>query len=105
MTDKTDDSKKLTVVFEPGCFDNFEGTQEELDALIAELTEMAENGTLLEKSKTFNLEELFNEDPEFALFVAHQQGLFEGLLDEDGEEITFETIRELMLEDRKNRLN
>lgn len=27
------------IVFAPGCFDNFVGTQEELDELIADLTE------------------------------------------------------------------
>ena len=34
---------KLEVVFVPGCFDSFEGTQEELDALQAEIMEMFAN--------------------------------------------------------------
>jgi hypothetical protein len=31
---------KIKITFEPGCFDTFEGTQEELDELVAEITEM-----------------------------------------------------------------
>jgi hypothetical protein len=30
-------SKPIEVIFAPGCFDHFEGTQEELDELIAEI--------------------------------------------------------------------
>jgi len=40
--------KKFKIEFAPGCFDNFEGTQEELDAMVAELTRLAENGELIE---------------------------------------------------------
>ena len=35
----------MKVQFAPGAFDDFEGTQEELDALIAELEEMFESMT------------------------------------------------------------
>jgi len=42
-----DGEKKLKVVFEPGAFDDFNGTQEELDELIAEITRLAESGELL----------------------------------------------------------
>lgn len=38
--------KPLKIVFAPGCFDNFEGTQEELDALIADLKQLAESGDI-----------------------------------------------------------
>ena len=30
-------TEKMKVTFAPGCFDNFEGTQEELDGLIKEI--------------------------------------------------------------------
>lgn len=51
MSDKDDDNKKsMKITFAPGCFDDFEGTQEELDELVAQLTVMAESGELLEKS-------------------------------------------------------
>ena len=57
MTEK----KKLEVVFAPGCFDNFEGTQEELDNLIKEIREGAENGTLFEKSNPVSIESLLED--------------------------------------------
>jgi hypothetical protein len=42
--------KKPEVVFMPGCFDGFEGTQEELDELIAEIQRMVDSGELFENS-------------------------------------------------------
>jgi hypothetical protein len=33
----SDDKKKIHVEFAPGAFDSFDGTQEELDALMAEI--------------------------------------------------------------------
>lgn len=36
----TDSKKSLQVEFAPGAFDTFDGTQEELDAVMAEITEM-----------------------------------------------------------------
>lgn len=50
-------NKKLKVVFAPGCFDDFEGTQEELDELVAEIKSMAERGELEENSKQLSEEE------------------------------------------------
>lgn len=40
----------IKLVFAPGCFDGFEGTQEELDALINEIERGFADGTFLEKS-------------------------------------------------------
>lgn len=34
-----DSKKPIKIVFEPGCFDDFEGTQEELDAFVKEITD------------------------------------------------------------------
>ena len=45
MTDK-----KIRIEFAPGAFDTFDGTQEELDALVTELQRMAESGELAENS-------------------------------------------------------
>ena len=39
-------NKKMKIEFAPGAFDTFDGTQEELDALVAELERMAESGEL-----------------------------------------------------------
>ena len=44
-------SKKPEIVFAPGCFDNFDGTQEELQELIASIHQMAEDGTLFDNSE------------------------------------------------------
>jgi hypothetical protein len=52
-------STPLKVVFAPGAFDTFEGTQEELDQLIADITETFGNMTtqeLAEQSRSICLE-------------------------------------------------
>jgi hypothetical protein len=35
---------KVKITFTPGCFDSFDGSQEELDAMIEEVTKMFETG-------------------------------------------------------------
>jgi hypothetical protein len=60
-----EERKELKVEFAPGCFDSFDGTQEELDELISEIKNMIQDGSLFEKSRTINLEELIeSDDPE-----------------------------------------
>ena len=44
------DNKKPELIFAPGCFDNFEGTQEELQELIAHLHQLVDSGKILEDS-------------------------------------------------------
>ena len=51
------DSKKPEIIFAPGCFDNFDGTQEELQELIAQIHQMVENDTLFENSEPLDPEE------------------------------------------------
>lgn len=46
----TDDKKPLKVVFAPGCFDDFDGTPEELEQLKAELEKMFLEGDVLARS-------------------------------------------------------
>jgi len=46
MTEK----KPLRVIFDPGCFNNFEGTQEELDEFVKQIQAFAESGLLFENS-------------------------------------------------------
>ena len=48
--------KSIKIEFAPGCFDNFEGTQEELDEMIAELQRMADSGELEEIAVPINIE-------------------------------------------------
>lgn len=50
-------NKKPKIEFAPGCFDNFDGTQEELQELIAHIHQMAEDGTLFEHSEKLTTEE------------------------------------------------
>jgi hypothetical protein len=45
MTDK-----KLKIEFAPGCFDQWDGTQEELDELMAELERQVDTGEIFENS-------------------------------------------------------
>jgi len=48
----------MKLVFAPGCFDNFEGTQEELDALMKEIEEGFVNGTFFEKARPLSEEDI-----------------------------------------------
>jgi len=61
---------KLKVVFANGSMDEFEGTQEELDALVAEIKEMAANGAF---SDAIPITE--EEEEELDLLYAKQRGL------------------------------
>lgn len=49
--------KKPEIIFAPGCFDNFDGTQEELQEMLAQIHQMLEDGTLLENSEPISEEE------------------------------------------------
>jgi hypothetical protein len=54
----SDEKKPLKIVFAPGCFDHFDGTQEELDELLAEIQRLVESGEFLEQSRPLDLEDL-----------------------------------------------
>ena len=41
---------KLKVVFQEGCFDDFDGTPDELAEMIAELHRMAADGTIMDNA-------------------------------------------------------
>lgn len=59
------DEKKLTVTFAPGAFDQFDGTQEELESLIADITNMFANKSSEElKAMSIPVDELDDEDLE-----------------------------------------
>lgn len=77
--------KKMKIEFAPGCFDNFEGTQEELDQLIQEIQTMFTELTpeeLAERSRPVSLDEL---DDETLEHIAEGLGLLE---DEEPEKHT-----------------
>lgn len=48
--EKPENPENLKVVFAPGCFDSFEGSQEELDELMAEIGRLIQTGELFEKA-------------------------------------------------------
>ena len=58
----TEEKKPLKIEFAPGCFDNFDGTQEELDDLVAEITRLVESGELMDEALEVDLDELEEED-------------------------------------------
>ena len=51
----------VKIEFAPGAFDQFEGTQEELDEFIAELQRMAESGELEQQSVSLDSDEAWLE--------------------------------------------
>lgn len=53
-------TKKVKVEFAPGCFDTFDGTQEELDEMVAEIHRLIETGELFENAERLDI----GEDPE-----------------------------------------
>jgi len=58
------ENKDLKLVFAPGCFDTFEGTQEELEELMAEIQASFDSGEMLEKGTDVDLDSLSDEDYE-----------------------------------------
>jgi len=68
----TDNPKDVKVVFAEGCFDNFEGTQEELDEFVAEINRMAESGEIFENSKQLDIDNMETED---MIKLAEQLGI------------------------------
>ena len=53
--------KHIKIEFAPGAFDQFDGTQQELDEFIAELHRMAESGELEEHSQSLDDDEAWLE--------------------------------------------
>jgi len=51
------DQEEMRLEFAPGCFDNFEGTQEELDQLIEQIKDMFAQGKFLTESRPLTDEE------------------------------------------------
>lgn len=52
---------QIKVEFAPGCFDDWEGTQQELDDLVSQLRSMAESGELMDQSELVNPDDLSDE--------------------------------------------
>jgi hypothetical protein len=72
MTKKT----PLQVEFDPGAFDHFEGTQQELDTLIASIRDAFANMTpeeLAAQSRVVDWDELVEHNPEVAQRILDQE--------------------------------
>ena len=60
-----EDFPKIKIQFAPGAFDSFEGSQEELDGLMEQIQAMIRDGSLFEKSRSVDIDELLeSDDPE-----------------------------------------
>jgi len=70
-----EEKNKPSIEFAPGCFDYFEGTQEELDELVVEIQRMFESSELEANSYEVDIDEIIEEDPEVAekIFQALQE--------------------------------
>lgn len=68
-----EEMKEMKIEFAPGCFDSFEGTQEELDQLIAEIKNMFASGEAQLKARKLDFEDLSEEDIELLERFADQE--------------------------------
>ena len=50
-------TEKLKIVFAEGCFDGFDGTEEELAEMLADIHQMVEDGTLMDNAVPIDPEE------------------------------------------------
>ncbi len=74
MTDR-----EIKVVFQPGCFDNFEGSQEEPDSLVKEIQDMVADGSLFENSKILTEDDLDDLPPELLASIARDLEIIEDI--------------------------
>lgn len=65
--------KDLKVVFAPGCFDSFEGTQEELDELVNQIKEMFASGEAQQLAVPIDFDNLDEEDQELLEKLAEHE--------------------------------
>jgi hypothetical protein len=72
-----EERKQIKIEFAPGCFDNFDGSQEELDQLMADLQRMIETGELFERARPVDIDEMSDEEA-YALAQALGIDLDEG---------------------------
>ena len=81
MTDKkfedlsSEECKELKLEFAPGCFDSFEGSQEELNELIAQIQEMFASGEAVKLAKPIGVDELDDADWEVLEHLAQGRTL------------------------------
>ena len=64
---------KRKIVFAPGSFDNFEGTQAELDTLVDQVVESLESVNFENQVAAWDLDELAELDPDIAEAINSQK--------------------------------
>jgi len=73
LEDLTEDEfKELKIEFAPGCFDTFEGTQEELDEFVAEISRLFKSGEAQKIARPIDLDS--DDDLEMLEVIAKQLG-------------------------------
>jgi hypothetical protein len=86
-------TNKPKIVYMPGAFDDFEGTQEELDALVAEIESLTlDDYSNFQEAHVMSLEELFEINPELAVSTGIEMGIFDDVTDKDGNKVSAEDI-------------
>jgi hypothetical protein len=71
--------REIKIVFQPGCFDDFEGSQEELDSLVKEIQDMVADGSLFENSKILTEDDLDDLPPEVLESIARDLEIIEDI--------------------------
>ena len=90
LEDMTPEEKaNLKIEFAPGCFDSFEGTQEELDEMIATIHAMFASGEAFESARQLDDDE-FDELPDEV-----KEQILRGHLEDQGEDLADEFKRKL----------
>jgi len=74
MTDR-----EIKIVFQPGCFDDFEGSQEELDNLVKEIQNVVADGSLFENSIFLTEDDLDDLPPEVLASIARDLEIIEDI--------------------------
>ena len=64
--------KEIKVNFLPGSLDEFEGTQDELNDLVAEIKNLVLHGDLYEKSESVDMDALAENNPELYEILTDQ---------------------------------
>ena len=69
----SDELKEIKIEFAPGCFDSFEGTQEELDEFINQIKEMFASGEAQKLARPLDFDNLDDADLELLEKFAQQE--------------------------------
>jgi hypothetical protein len=86
MTDKD-----FKIEFAPGCFDEFEGSQEELDQLVKDILNIVSEGSMVDNPNVLTVEDLDDLPDDLREFILRDLEMIEDI--DDG------------VEDRKRKLN